>query len=173
MNKLNGLIIGGAALALSAVSLAGVPMAAAPDLLGGEVKPFSHGRPMHSGFGGSAPLISLALKHKRELNLSGDQINQLEQIRSDYQNQAAPLHQQVRDIDKQIAGLLQQTPADLVTVKSKIQEAEQFRSELRYLRVEALDNGKSVLSPEQRDQLKTLLRSKHEEFRGRRHRQAS
>ena len=62
---------------------------------------------------------------------------------------------------------MQQTPANLMQVKSKIQEAEKFRSELRYLRLEALENGKSVLSEQQRDQLKTLVRSKREQFRGR------
>ena len=78
------------------------------------------------------------------------------------------IDQQMRSIEKEIASLMQQTPANLIQVKSKIQDAEKLRSELRYLRVEALENGKSVLSSQQRDQLKTLVRSQHEQFRGRR-----
>jgi len=167
MNKMKALFLGSAVLALSAVSLVSAPVAAAPDGSGPAGKPFAHGRRMQGGPGGGAPLISIALKHKSDLNLSGDQVNHLEQIRTNYQNQLAPLHQQVQSIDKEIADLMQQTPANLMQVKSKIQEAEKFRSELRYLRLEALENGKSVLSEQQRDQLKTLVRSKREQFRGR------
>jgi Spy/CpxP family protein refolding chaperone len=61
---------------------------------------------------------------------------------------------------------MQQTPANLIQVKTKIQETEKYRSELRYLRLEALENGRSVLSAQQQDQLKTLVRSRNENFRG-------
>jgi Spy/CpxP family protein refolding chaperone len=165
MNKMKSLFLGGAVLALSAIALISAPMAAAPDGPGG--KPSGHGRRMHGGGGGGAPLISVALSHKSELNLTGDQVSNLEKIRATYQNQVTPLHQQVRSIEKEIASLVQQSPANLIQIKTKIQEAEKLRSELRYLRVEALENGKSVLSQQQRDQLKTLVHSKHEQFRGR------
>ena len=52
--------------------------------------------------------------------------------------------------------MAQQSPANLIQIKTKIQESEKYRSELRYLRIEALENGKSVLTAEQQDQLKTL-----------------
>lgn len=167
MNKMKSLLLGSVVLALSAVALVSAPMAAAPDGAGPGGMRFAQGQRMHGGFGGGAPLISIALNHKTELNLSGDQVGNLEKIRTNYQNQVTPLHQQVRSIEKEIASLMQQTPANLIQIKSKIQEAEKFRSELRYLRVEALENGKSVLSQQQRDQLKTLVRSQHEQFRAR------
>ncbi|MGZ9130380.1 MAG: Spy/CpxP family protein refolding chaperone, partial [Candidatus Binatia bacterium] len=159
MNKVSTLIFGGAALA--AVALVSAPMAAAPD--GG--RPFAHGAHMRGGFAGGAPLISIALKHKSELNLGTDQVAKLEQIKSNYQTQMTPLHQQIRTIEKEIAGLTQQSPADLVKIKSKIQEGEKYRSELRYLQHEATDNGQAVLSVQQRDQLKSLVASRHENFR--------
>jgi len=170
MNKMTSLLLGGAVLALFAVTVVKTGVAAAPDGPGG--KPFAQGRPMHGEFGGSAPLISIALNHKTELNLTSDQVGNLEKIRTNFQNQVTPLNQQLRSTEKEIAGLIQQTPANLIQVKTKIQEAEKLRSELRYLRVEALENGKGVLSQQQRDQLKTLVRSQHEQFRGR-HGQAS
>jgi len=79
-----------------------------------------------------------------------------------------PLHQQAQALEKEIAGLTQQSPANLIELKSKIGEAEKVRSELRYLRVEALENGRSVLSTAQRDQLKTLMQARLENFRGHR-----
>ena len=159
MNKVAALIFGGAALAT--VAIVSAPMAAAPE--GG--RRFAHGAHMRGGFAGGAPLISIALKHKSELNLSNDQVAKLEQIKSHYQNQVTPLHQQMRTIEKEITGLREQTPADLIKIKSKIQETESYRSELRYLQYEALDHGQAVLSVQQRDQLKTLVAARHENFR--------
>jgi len=166
MNRIKALILGSAALAT--VAMVSAPMAAAPDGAGPGRRPFAQGAHMRSGFAGGAPLITIALKHKSELNLSTDQVANLEKVKSHYQSQVTPLHQQVRAVEKEIAGLTQQSPANLIELKSKIQEAEKVRSELRYLRVEALENGRSLLSTAQRDQLKTLIQSKHEGFRGRR-----
>jgi len=53
----------------------------------------------------------------------------------------------------------------LIQVKAKIQEGEKYRSELRYLRLEALENGRAVLTTQQQDQLKSLVRSRHENVR--------
>ena len=170
MNKVTALIFGGAALAT--VALVTAPMAAAPDGTGPGGRRFAHGAHMGGRFGGGAPLITIALKHKSELNLASDQVANLEKIKSHYQSQVTALHQQIRANEKEIASLTQQSPANLIQIKSKIQEGEKFRSELRYLRVEALENGRSVLTAQQRDQLKTLAESRHENFR-KMHKQSS
>jgi Spy/CpxP family protein refolding chaperone len=160
MNKRFQALIGGAALAsllfaplmISANAQTNSPGTATP-------KPR-----MHHWFGG-APLISIALKHQTDLNLSADQVANLEKIRSNFQAQATPIAQQLRDIEKQIRTLEQQSPANLVQIKALIQQTEPLRSELRYLRTEALENGKSVLNTQQQDQLKTILASLRQHFR--------
>lgn len=166
MNKMKALILASAALAT--VAIVSAPMAAAPDGAGPGRRPFAQGAHMRGGFAGEAPLITIALNHKSELNLSSDQVANLEKIKSHYQSQVTPLHQQVQAVEKEIASLMQQTPANLIQLKSKIQGTEKFRSELRYLRLEALENGRSVLTTAQRDQLKSLMQAKHEHFRGHR-----
>ena len=163
MNKLTGFILGGAALAT--VALVSAPMAAAPDGRGLGGRPFAHRGPMGSGFGGGAPLINIALQHKSELNLATDQVANLEKVKSHYESQVTPLRQQVQSIEKEIASLSQQSPANLIQIKSKLQEAEKVRTELRYLQLETMENGRSVLTAQQRDQLKTLVSSRHEGFR--------
>ncbi|HUR71796.1 MAG TPA: hypothetical protein VMZ02_07410 [Candidatus Limnocylindrales bacterium] len=164
MNKVTGFIFGGAALAT--IALVSAPMAAAPQGGGASSGPPSvHRGPMGGRFGGSAPLISIALKHKTELNLGTDQVANLEKIKSHYESQVTPLRQQVQAIEKEIASLAQQSPANLIQIKSKLQEAEKLRSELRYLQIEAIENGRTVLTPQQRDQLKTLVSSRQENFR--------
>lgn len=160
MNKFSGFIFGGAALA--AVALVSAPMAATPEGKGPGGKSFAHGAHMGGGFGGGgAPLITIALQHKAELNLSADQVTNLEKIKNHYQSQVTPLHQQLRGHDKEIATLAQQSPANLIQIKAKIHEGEKLRSELRYLQIEALENGRSVLTVAQRDQLKSLVAARH------------
>src|ERR671924_588298 len=116
-------------------------------------------------FGGMAPLISIALKHQAELNLTPDQVSTLENIRTQYQNQTTPLVEQLRSVEGEIRSLLQQSPANLVQIKLDIEQAEKLRSELRYLRIEALENGKSVLTTAQQDQLRSLFASMRQNFR--------
>ncbi|HXG51666.1 MAG TPA: Spy/CpxP family protein refolding chaperone [candidate division Zixibacteria bacterium] len=106
-----------------------------------------------------APWVTIALEHRNELDLTGDQVAELEKIRSQHRAQTAPLVRQLREVEEQIAVLLQESPVNLIQTKLKIAEAEKLRSELRYLRIEALENGRSVLTPEQRERLEKLFAS--------------
>ena len=125
---------------------------------------FAHRAAPHRMFGG-APLISIALKHRTELNLSNEQGANLEKIRTHYHDQTAPIQKDLQGIEGEISDLRQQSPANLIQIKVKIEQAEKLRSELRYLREEALQNGKAILTAQQQDQLKTLLGSKGRGFR--------
>jgi Spy/CpxP family protein refolding chaperone len=119
----------------------------------------------HHMFTGGAPIISIALKHQNELKLTADQVASLEKTRTHYQSQTAPLHEKLKAVESELAKLMQETPANLIQAKVQIQEAEKIRSELRYLRVEALENGKMILTAEQRDQLKNMFMSRRGEHR--------
>ena len=165
MNKVRKLILGSAFTVLTGGALVGAPIVGGQEGAEPAKRPFARGDRMIGPFAGGAPLISIAVKHKTELNLTNEQVANLEKIKEHYQSQVTPLYQQVQSIEKEIATLMQQTPANLIQIKSKIQEAEKYRSELRYLRVEALDNGRSVLSADQQSQLKTLVRSRFNHFR--------
>ena len=169
--KLGTLVLAGTVAGLSGFSLATAPMVGNANAQAPQQQP--NRRPGMHQFGGAAPLISIALRHKTELNLSADQVANLEKIRSDYQTQITPVAQQLRGYEEQIRTALQQTPANLVQVRSLIDQSEKFRSDLRYLRLEALENGKSVLSAQQRDQLKTLLTTMRQNFHRRPQPQAS
>ncbi len=166
MNKrFNTFLLGSTVLALSAVSLVFSPSATNANAQATGQGTFTRRPGMYHRFGEGAPLISIALRHKTELNLSNDQVANLEKIRTNYQGQTAPVMQQLQAIEKEIHTLSQQSPANLILIKSKIQQAEPLRSELRYLRLEALENGKSVLSTQQQDQLKNLLASMRQNFK--------
>jgi Spy/CpxP family protein refolding chaperone len=154
MNKTKAWFLAGAVLTATALVL---PMVLHAD---GEGRGrFGRRAGAHELFASGAPIISIALKHKDELKLTADQVANLEKTRTHYQNQVQPMHQQLRTLEGEVAKLTQETPANLVQVKLKIQESEKIRSELRYLRIEALENGKSILSAEQREQLKNMFAS--------------
>jgi Spy/CpxP family protein refolding chaperone len=155
MIRLRHWFFAAAALAIAGFAL---PMLLHADLDG---QGRSGGRPgMRRTFAGGAPVISLALKHQDELKLTQEQVANLEKTKTHYEEQIAPLRQQLQTLESEIFKLLQETPADLIQVKAKIHESEKLRSELRYQRVEALENGKSILTAQQRDQLKSLLASR-------------
>ena len=78
-----------------------------------------------------------------------------------FRDQSTPIQEQLRTTENELTGVLQETPANLIQAKLKIEQAEKLRSQLRYLRAEALENGKSVLTAQQRDQLKTLFAAGH------------
>jgi Spy/CpxP family protein refolding chaperone len=163
MKNVRAVLFASAALALSMISTAFLPMAAYGQA--GTGGPGSGTPGMHRMMGAEAPWISIALKHQSELGLSPDQVATLEKIRTNYQDQGKPLQEQLRATESEIAALLQVTPANLIQAKAKIEQAEKLRSQLRYLRVEALENGKSVLTAQQRDQLKNLVSSRHPGFK--------
>ena len=165
MKKVRSLIVGTAILTVASGAVMSSPLATFAQNESTGKGGFGHRARMHRMSGAGAPLISIALKHRTELNLSNEQAAGLEKIRTHYQDQSAPLHQQMRSIEGEISELRQQSPANLIRIREKIEQAEKLRSELRYLREEALENGKSILTTAQKDQLKSLVSSDHREFR--------
>lgn len=156
-------IFGTAALALSMITTTSLTMPAYGQAGTGEP---GGGRPrMQRMLGAEAPWISIALRHQKELSLSSDQVAKLEKIRTLYRDQSTPILEQLRATESEITGVLQETPANLIQAKLKIEQSEKLRSQLRYLRAEALENGKSVLTAPQRDQLKNLASSRDRGFR--------
>ena len=165
MKKVRSFIVGTAILTVATGAVISSPSATFAQNEPAREGGFAHRSRMHRMSGAGAPLISIALKHRTELNLSNEQVANLEKIRTHYQNQTAPVQQQLRGIEGEVADLRQQSPANLIQIKLKIEQAEKLRSELRYLREEALENGKSILTAQQQEQLKTLVGSKRRGFR--------
>jgi len=159
MNKVQTFVFGAAVLSLSALLALPFPMSTYAEGRADGSGGYARRPGMHGMFGAGAPLIGIALRHKTELALSADQVATLEKIRAHHRDQTTPIREQLRSVEGEITSLAEETPANLIQIKLKIEEAEKLRSALRYLRVEALENGKSVLTATQRDQLKGLTAS--------------
>jgi Spy/CpxP family protein refolding chaperone len=106
---------------------------------------------------GERPLISLMLSRRDELNLSSDQIKNLERIRSDYEREAIKNEADLRVAELDLADLLRADPVDLKKAETKIRDVERLRADLRFGRVRAIEQGKQVLSQEQRVKLRDML----------------
>jgi Spy/CpxP family protein refolding chaperone len=163
MKNVQRFLLGSTVLALSMIPATFAQMAAFGQA--GTGGPGSTKPRMHRMLGVEAPWISIALRHQSELNLTPNQVANLEKIQTLYREQTTPIHEQLRTIEGELASSLQETPANLIQAKLKIEQAEKLRSQLRYLRVEALENGKSVLTAQQRDELKNLASLRRHNFR--------
>jgi Spy/CpxP family protein refolding chaperone len=119
----------------------------------------SMGGPMGRMMGDPAerPLITIMLHHRTELGLSADQVSRLETLRSDFTREAIRRDADIRIAELDLTSLLEQDPADLSKVEAKVREAGQLRADLRIARLRAIEQGKALLTPEQRTRLQTML----------------
>lgn len=116
-----------------------------------------HG-PMRQPSQAERPLISLALQHGDQLGLSAEQVQRLEALRSDFRKEAIRRSADVQIAELELRELLRQDPVDLVKVEAALRKLEGLRTELRLTRLKAIEQGKAVLTPEQRQKLETLTR---------------
>ncbi len=103
------------------------------------------------------PLITIMLHHRSELGLSPEQVSRLEALRGDFSKEAIRRDADIRIAELDLARLLEQEPPDFTKVEAKVRESAQLRADLRIARLRAVEQGKAVLTPEQRTRLQTML----------------
>jgi Spy/CpxP family protein refolding chaperone len=103
------------------------------------------------------PLITIMLHHRSELGLSPEQVDRLEALRGEFAREAIRRDADIRIGELDLAALLDQEPADLAKVEAKVREVAQLRAELRVARLRAIEEGKTLLTAEQRTRLQALL----------------
>lgn len=103
------------------------------------------------------PLITIMLHHRAELGLSPEQVARLETIRGDFAREAIRRGADIRIAELDLATLLEQDPVDLAKVETKTREVAQIRADLQVARFRAVEQGKTVLTAEQRTRLQTML----------------
>ena len=97
------------------------------------------------------------LHHRTELGLTADQVGRLETLRGDFAREAIRRDADIRIAELDLAALLEQEPVDLTNVETKVREVAQFRADLRIARLRTVEQGKAVLTPEQRTRLQAML----------------
>ena len=108
-------------------------------------------------------LSGLALRHQKELALTPAQVDSLRKLGTDARRDA--IKQQA---DRRLAELELRTlmapdsadpnkPRDLARIETKVREIEKLRADGRVAQIRSLEQSRQVLTPEQREKLRTLL----------------
>jgi len=103
------------------------------------------------------PLISFMLDHRDELGLNPEQTSRLEALRQGFVREAVRRDADIRITEMDLAALLDKDPLDMPKVEAKVRELAQHRAELRIARLRTIEQGKAVLTAEQRSKLQALL----------------
>jgi Spy/CpxP family protein refolding chaperone len=103
------------------------------------------------------PLITMMLHHRAELGLTPEQVTRLEAIRGEFAREAIRRGADIRIAELDLRTLLEQDPVDLAKAEAKTREVAQLRADLRIARLRAVEQGKAVLTAEQRARLQSML----------------
>ena len=103
------------------------------------------------------PLITIMLDHRTELELTPDQVTRLEGLRNDFARDAIRRGAEVRIAELDLGTLLEQDPPDMAKVEAKVREVAQLRADLRIARLRTIEQGKAVLTAEQKVRLQGML----------------
>jgi hypothetical protein len=130
-----------------------------------EVRSGGMGRGGHHGMMGRGdrverPLISLMLRNREELQLTPEQIQRLEALRSDFRKSAVKRSADLQVAELELKELLRGDPVDMGNVESQVKRIEALRGEQRLSRIKTIEEGKSLLIPEQRKKLDALAQKR-------------
>lgn len=117
-----------------------------------------HGHHGMMGRGDAAerPLISLMLRNREELQLTPEQIQRLEALRSDFRKEAVKRSADLEVAELDLKELLREDPVDMAKVESQVKRIEALHGEQRLRRIKTIEEGKALLVPEQRKKLDAL-----------------
>lgn len=103
------------------------------------------------------PLISIMLRNRDRLGLSPDQVNKLEQLRTDFEKASIRHEADLRIAEMELRTLLEASSVDMKKVEAKVREIERSRANLRLARIRTIEKGKEQLDAEQRNKLQELI----------------
>jgi Spy/CpxP family protein refolding chaperone len=101
--------------------------------------------------------ITLMLYHADELGLSDEQRKQLDDIRVRYSKDIIRQHADSKIAEIDLEALLREPEANLSQIKEALQKVESAKTQIKYLRIEALFEARKVLTGEQRSSLRKLM----------------
>lgn len=118
---------------------------------------YAHGHRHHR------PLFGMVMRHRQELALTPSQIEGFQRLGTDYRREAIKRRAERELARVDLMTLMRPDPAnpgkavDMTQVESKVREIEKSRADLQISRLRAMEQGKALLTPEQRTKLMTLM----------------
>jgi Spy/CpxP family protein refolding chaperone len=108
-------------------------------------------------------LAAVALRHRQELALTPTQVDNLRKLGTDARRDGIKRQAERRLAELDLRTLLTpdaadpNKPLDLAKAEAKVREIERLRGDERVARLRSLEQSRQVLTPEQREKLRTLL----------------
>ncbi len=117
-----------------------------------------------ASFGGaqrlaSPPLISIALRHQDELKLTGDQVAKLTALRDAFSRKWIRARADLQIANLDLRNSLREDAVNLEVVGRQIRDIEKKKADLRLERIRAIEEGKALLTEDQRKQLLSFVQS--------------
>jgi Heavy-metal resistance len=103
------------------------------------------------------PLISIMLQRRADLGLTPEQVTRLEGLRDGFAREAIRRDADLRIAELDLQALLDQDPLDMTKVETKVREVAQLHADLRITRLRTIEQGKALLTPEQKARLLAVL----------------
>ena len=97
------------------------------------------------------------LQRRADLGLTPEQVTRLEGLRDGFAREAIRRDADLRIAELDLQALLDQDPLDIGKVETKVREVAQLRADLRIARLRTIEQGKALLTPEQRARLLAVL----------------
>ncbi|MBD1880306.1 MULTISPECIES: Spy/CpxP family protein refolding chaperone [unclassified Coleofasciculus] len=98
----------------------------------------------------------------QQLNLTPQQMQQMQAIRQKYRTQIAPRQQTLRQARQELATLMNST-ASASQIRSKNQQVEELQQQLQKLRFESMLEMREVMTPEQRAKFVQLMQQRRQQ----------
>lgn len=115
----------------------------------------------HRGHG--RMMFGFVMRHRQELGLTPDQMQGFQRLATDFRRDAIKREADMKLARVDLGTLLRPDPAnpgkpvDMAQAEAKIREIEKARGDMMLNRLRAMEQGKALLTPEQRAKLVTLL----------------
>lgn len=106
------------------------------------------------------------LELKEELKLTEAQMEALKPIETDYRKATIKKQADIRVGEIELAALLDRKKSDLGALKKKVKEIGDLQTDLMMYRVESLLKLREILTEEQHEKFKALLKQRMERFGG-------
>lgn len=103
------------------------------------------------------PPVSMIIRNREKLDLSSEQVKNLERLRNDFEKESIRKEAAIRVAKLELREFLDAQPVDMTKVEAKVREIERLRADLRFARIRAVQKAKEQLSVEQRQKLEELL----------------
>jgi Spy/CpxP family protein refolding chaperone len=101
--------------------------------------------------------VTLMLRNADKLNLSDEQIKNLENLKRKYSKDIIKQDAEMRIAEIDLGALLKEPEINLSEVKEVLKKVENIKTQIRYLRIMAFVEARKILTDEQKNSLKKLM----------------